>query len=93
MAVSRNNDTKTAPKSKSLFFYSIVTPMLLAVPSIIFIAASTSLALRSSIFLSAISLSLALVIFPALLAGVLPEPFSTPAAFSQQVGSRRRFHF
>ena len=46
----------------------------------IFIAASTSLALRSGILVSAISRTWARVIVPALTLGALPEPFSRPAA-------------
>ncbi len=47
----------------------------------IFIAASTSLALRSGILVSAISRSWSLVSLPALVLCGSPEPFGTPAAF------------
>src|SRR2546429_454699 len=61
--------------------YSLmVMPMDRAVPAMIFSAASTSLALRSDIFFSAISRSWALLIEPTLSRCGTPEPFCTPAA-------------
>src|SRR4030042_3714635 len=61
--------------------YSTLTPMLLAVPSTIFIAASTFLVFRSTIFSSAIVLTCSLVSVPAGSLGVLPDPFSIPKVF------------
>ena len=55
--------------------------MFLAVPSMIFIAASTFRVLRSGIFVSAISCNCFLLILPTLTVCGSPEPFGTPAAF------------
>src|SRR5439155_24233823 len=60
--------------------YSVtVTPIERAVPSMIFIAASTSLALRSGILSSAISRTLLRLIVPTLFWLGCPETFSSPA--------------
>ena len=56
-------------------------PILLALPLIISIAASISLALRSGIFVSAISLTCWLEIDPTFSEFGFPLPFSTFAAF------------
>ena len=56
-------------------------PMERAVPSTIFIAASMSLALRSGIFVVAISRTWSLVSLPTLSVCGTPEPLATPAAF------------
>src|SRR3989344_1629750 len=61
--------------------YFTSTPMLLAEPATIFIAASISLAFKSAIFFSAISLSCAFVRLPTFETVFLPEPFSLPRAF------------
>src|SRR5437660_7528691 len=58
-----------------------VTPMLRAAPSIMRIAAWMSLAFRSFILVSAISLTLARRITPALALPGVPLPLSIPAAF------------
>src|SRR5699024_6787753 len=63
-----------------LNYYSIVIPMLRAVPSIIRIAALTSAALRSSNFNSAISLILSCLITPTLLRFGSPDALSIPAS-------------
>ena len=55
-------------------------PMLRAVPSMILIAPSMSLALRSGILSSAISRTLSRDTLPTFVRFGSPEPFSTPAA-------------
>ena len=57
------------------------TPIERAVPAMIFVAASRSLALRSSSFFSAISRSWAWVILPTLARCGSPEPLSMPIAW------------
>src|SRR3989344_4010712 len=61
--------------------YSTVIPIDLAVPSIIFTAASISRADTSTIFFSAISRTCALVTFPTFTVFGVFEPLVTPAAF------------
>src|SRR3954447_3543134 len=61
--------------------HSVVTPIERAVPSTIFIAASTSLALRSGILVVAISRTWSLVSRPTFSLWGTPEPFWRPAAF------------
>ena len=59
-------------------------PMLLAVPSIIFIAPETSLAFRSSILLFAIVSKSDRLMVPTFPCEAEDDPFSTPAAFQFQ---------
>src|SRR5207244_4738916 len=60
--------------------YSVtVTPIDRAVPSMIFIAALTSLAFRSGIFCSAISRTFERLIVPTLVRLGSPDPLSSPA--------------
>ena len=68
-------------------------PHALAVPSIIFIAASTSLALRSSIFLSAISFEFGSSYLPRFARRSFSGTFFHAGGLSHQVRSRRGFHF
>jgi hypothetical protein len=58
-----------------------VMPIERAVPAMIRLAMSTSLALRSFIFISAISVSCASVSLATLVLCGSPEPFATPAAY------------
>ena len=60
--------------------YLTSTPIERQVPSMVRIAASTVAACRSTIFFSAISRILALVMVPALVTRFLPEPYSRPAS-------------
>src|SRR5687768_16706634 len=62
----------------------MVMPIERAVPATIFSAASTSLALRSGILVSAISRSWSLVMDPTLVFCGTPEPDSMPAALSSR---------
>jgi hypothetical protein len=55
--------------------------MFLALPMIMLVAASMSFALRSGIFISAISLAFALEIVATVCFLEFSEPFSIPAAF------------
>jgi len=61
--------------------------MLRAVPSTIRIAASTSLALRSFIFSSAISFTCWRVTVPTLFLFGVPEPLARPAAFFRRTAA------
>ena len=56
-------------------------PIDRAVPAMIFMAASMSLALRSTCFCSAIARTWSLESFATLTVCGVPEPFCTPAAF------------
>jgi hypothetical protein len=56
-------------------------PMLRAVPSMVFIAASTVLQLRSGSLMVAISRTWSFVTLPTFLRLGSPEPDATPAAF------------
>jgi hypothetical protein len=62
-------------------------PIERAVPSTRRIAASTVLAFRSGIFVSAISLTCALVTLPTLFLFGSPEAFSRPAAFFKRTAA------
>lgn len=68
-------------------YSSTVTPMLRAVPAMMFMAASTSLALRSGSFIVAISRSWSWVIEPTFTSLGSPEPFAMPV---QGEGVRQR---
>ena len=62
-------------------------PILLAVPEIIFIAASISLQFRSSIFISAIFLTSLTGILATLVLFGSPLAFCNPAAFSKSTAA------
>ena len=61
--------------------------MLLAVPLIMLIACSTSLAFKSTIFISAISFTCFDDTFPTFVLWGTPEPFSSPDAFSSSTAA------
>src|SRR3989338_3399024 len=61
--------------------YSTLTPMLFAVPAIIFVALSRSFVFKSAIFFSATSFNCAFVMVATVFLLGVPEPFSKPIAF------------
>src|SRR5215207_10437937 len=63
------------------------SPIDRAVPAIIRMALSRSVALRSAILISAIFLTCARVTLPTLFRLGLPLPFSTPASFRRRLGA------
>src|ERR1051325_4203333 len=71
--------------------YSIVSPMLRAVPSMVLMALSRLVVFQSGIFMLAISSILAREIVPTFSRFGRPEPFGTPDAFLRRSAARGGF--